>query len=37
MTGAETFGAISVVPPLLAIVLAVVTRRAILSLFLGIW
>ncbi|WP_066413987.1 Na+/H+ antiporter NhaC family protein [Halorubrum aethiopicum] len=37
MTGAETFGAISVVPPLLAIVLAIVTRRAILSLFLGIW
>ena len=37
MTGGETFGAISVVPPLLAIVLAIVTRRAILSLFLGIW
>ncbi|WP_134671303.1 Na+/H+ antiporter NhaC family protein [Halorussus marinus] len=33
----ETFGALSLVPPLLAIVLAMVTRRAILSLFLGIW
>ena len=31
------FGALSVVPPLLAIVLAIVTRRAMLSLFLGIW
>ena len=31
------FGAISLVPPLLAIVLAIVTRRPILSLFLGIW
>ena len=28
---------LSVVPPLLAIVLAIVTRRPILSLFLGIW
>jgi len=37
MTGAETFGAISLVPPLLAIVLAIVTRKPILSLFLGIW
>ncbi len=35
--GAETFGVLSVVPPLLAIVLAIVTRRPILSLFLGIW
>jgi len=34
MTG---FGALSVAPPLLAIVLAVVTRKAVLSLFLGIW
>ncbi|AKH98524.1 Na+/H+ antiporter NhaC family protein [Halanaeroarchaeum sulfurireducens] len=31
------FGAVSLVPPLLAIVLAVVTRKAILSLFLGVW
>jgi Na+/H+ antiporter NhaC len=31
------FGAVSVVPPLLAIVLAVLTRKAVLSLFLGIW
>lgn len=31
------FGALSVVPPLLAIVLAIATRRAVLSLFLGIW
>ncbi|AXR77549.1 Na+/H+ antiporter NhaC family protein [Natrarchaeobaculum sulfurireducens] len=30
-------GALSLVPPLLAIVLAIVTRRPILSLFLGIW
>jgi Na+/H+ antiporter NhaC len=37
MTGAETFGAISLVPPLLAIVLAMVTRKPVLSLFLGIW
>ncbi|WP_144798614.1 Na+/H+ antiporter NhaC family protein [Halorubrum depositum] len=37
MTGAETFGAISLVPPLLAIVLAIVTRKPVLSLFLGIW
>jgi len=34
---AETFGALSLVPPLLAIVLATVTRRAILSPFLGVW
>ncbi|USZ67446.1 Na+/H+ antiporter NhaC family protein [Halorussus salilacus] len=34
---AETFGLISLVPPLLAIVLAIVTRKPILSLFLGIW
>jgi len=33
----ETFGAISLVPPLLAIVLAMVTRKPLLSLFLGIW
>ncbi|WP_434521751.1 Na+/H+ antiporter NhaC family protein [Halorubrum sp. AS12] len=31
------FGVLSVVPPLLAIALAIVTRKAILSLFLGIW
>ncbi|QLG48406.1 Na+/H+ antiporter NhaC family protein [Natrinema halophilum] len=31
------FGALSLVPPLLAIILAVVTRRPLLSLFLGIW
>ncbi|WP_418286772.1 Na+/H+ antiporter NhaC family protein [Halorubrum sp. DTA46] len=31
------FGAISVVPPLLAIVLAILTRKAVLSLFVGIW
>ncbi|WP_276254209.1 Na+/H+ antiporter NhaC family protein [Halomontanus rarus] len=30
-------GALSLVPPLLAIVLAIATRRPILSLFLGIW
>jgi Na+/H+ antiporter NhaC len=31
------FGALSIVPPLLAISLAIVTRKAVLSLFLGIW
>ncbi|WP_049981009.1 Na+/H+ antiporter NhaC family protein [Halolamina rubra] len=31
------FGALSIVPPLLAIVLAIATRKAVLSLFLGIW
>jgi len=31
------YGALSLVPPLLAIVLAVVTRKAVLSLFLGVW
>lgn len=31
------FGVLSLVPPLLAIVLAIVTRRAMISLFLGIW
>ncbi|AFZ73891.1 Na+/H+ antiporter NhaC family protein [Natronobacterium gregoryi] len=31
------FGALSLLPPLLAIVLALVTRKAVLSLFLGIW
>ena len=31
------FGALSVLPPLLAIVLAIATRKAVLSLFLGIW
>ena len=34
---AEQFGAWSLVPPLLAIVLAIVTRKAVLSLFLGVW
>lgn len=37
MAGAETFGILSIVPPLLAILLAVITRRVILSLFLGVW
>jgi Na+/H+ antiporter NhaC len=31
------FGALSLVPPLLAIGLAIVTRKAVLSLFLGVW
>src|SRR6056297_229985 len=31
------FGALSLVPPLLAIALAIATRRPMLSLFLGIW
>lgn len=31
------FGLWSVAPPLVAIVLAIVTRKAVLSLFLGIW
>ncbi|WP_336036194.1 Na+/H+ antiporter NhaC family protein [Halobacterium yunchengense] len=31
------FGALSVVPPVLAIALAIVTRKAVLSLFLGVW
>ncbi|WP_306052161.1 Na+/H+ antiporter NhaC family protein [Natronococcus wangiae] len=31
------FGALSLMPPLLAIVLAIITRKAVLSLFLGIW
>ncbi|WP_323172957.1 Na+/H+ antiporter NhaC family protein [Natrialba sp. PRR66] len=31
------FGALSLVPPLLAIALAIITRRALLSLFIGIW
>ncbi|AGB37160.1 Na+/H+ antiporter NhaC family protein [Natronococcus occultus] len=31
------FGILSLLPPLLAIVLAVVTRRPMLSLFLGVW
>lgn len=31
------YGVLSLVPPLLAIVLAIVTRRAILSLFIGVW
>jgi Na+/H+ antiporter NhaC len=30
-------GFVSVVPPLIAIVMAIVTRKAVLSLFLGIW
>lgn len=32
-----TYGAFSLIPPLLAIVLAIITRRAILSLFVGVW
>ncbi|SEH45827.1 Na+/H+ antiporter NhaC [Halopenitus malekzadehii] len=31
------FGAASLIPPVLAIALAIVTRKAVLSLFLGIW
>ncbi|KPN32007.1 arginine/ornithine antiporter ArcD [Halolamina pelagica] len=31
------FGVLSIVPPLLAIVLAITTRKAVLSLFIGIW
>ncbi|MFW5895871.1 MAG: Na+/H+ antiporter NhaC family protein [archaeon] len=31
------FGALSLVPPLLAIALAIATRKAVLSLFLGVW
>ncbi|RBI61783.1 Na+/H+ antiporter NhaC family protein [halophilic archaeon] len=31
------FGALSLVPPLLAIALAIATRRAMLSLFIGVW
>ncbi|EJN60800.1 Na+/H+ antiporter NhaC family protein [Halogranum rubrum] len=34
---ASDFGVLSLVPPLLAIVLAIATRRAMLSLFIGIW
>ncbi|WP_135821932.1 Na+/H+ antiporter NhaC family protein [Halostella litorea] len=34
---ASEFGALSLAPPLLAILLAIVTRRAMLSLFLGVW
>ncbi|OAQ54362.1 Na+/H+ antiporter NhaC-like protein [Natrinema mahii] len=32
-----TYGALSLVPPLLAIALAIATRRPMLALFLGIW
>ncbi|WP_224447316.1 Na+/H+ antiporter NhaC family protein [Haloprofundus salilacus] len=31
------FGAVSLIPPLLAIVLAIITRKPILALFLGVW
>ncbi|MCG1004083.1 MULTISPECIES: Na+/H+ antiporter NhaC family protein [Halobacterium] len=31
------FGVLSLVPPLLAIALAIITRKAVLSLFLGVW
>ncbi|MFW5965576.1 MAG: Na+/H+ antiporter NhaC family protein [Halodesulfurarchaeum sp.] len=31
------FGALSLLPPVLAIVLAIITRKAVLSLFLGVW
>ncbi|WP_227356607.1 Na+/H+ antiporter NhaC family protein [Haladaptatus salinisoli] len=34
---AADFGILSLVPPLLAIALAIVTRRALLSLFIGVW
>lgn len=34
---AADFGVLSVVPPLIAIILAIVTRKAVLSLFLGVW
>lgn len=37
MTDAATFGAVSLLPPLLAIVLAMYTRRVHLSLAAGIW
>lgn len=37
LQGSENFGLLSLVPPLFAIVLAMITRRAILSLFLGVW
>ncbi len=33
----ETYEPLSLVPPLLAIVLAIVTRQAVLSLFVGVW
>jgi len=33
----DHFGMLSLVPPLFAILLAMITRRAILSLFLGVW
>src|SRR6056297_2263318 len=33
----ETFGWLALVPPVLAIVLAIWTRQVIVSLFLGIW
>jgi Na+/H+ antiporter NhaC len=34
---ASEFGILSLAPPLLAIALAIITRRAMLSLFIGIW
>lgn len=34
---ASDFGILSLVPPLLAIALAIITRRALLSLFIGVW
>ena len=33
----ETFGILSLVPPILAIVLAIVTKKVILSLFVSVW
>jgi len=36
-TDMAEFGALSLVPPLFAIGLAVLTRKAVLSLFLGVW
>ncbi|OKY78178.1 MAG: Na+/H+ antiporter NhaC [Candidatus Methanohalarchaeum thermophilum] len=37
MPGAETFGFLSILPPVIAIVLAILTRRVLISLFIGIW
>ncbi|MFC7237126.1 Na+/H+ antiporter NhaC family protein [Saliphagus sp. GCM10025317] len=37
MVQPHPFGAWSLLPPLLAILLAILTRRAMLSLFLGVW
>ncbi|WP_247730195.1 Na+/H+ antiporter NhaC family protein [Halovivax limisalsi] len=37
LVSASPYGALSLVPPLLAIALAIITRRALLSLFIGVW